>query len=173
MERTGNPDRKPGTGITKWSPDKIEEGYNMALLGYSDSDMAKVWGVAHQTVDLWKRMYPDFQKSLRDGKAPANARVVAALYKKATGFFEMEEVVKIYRGKAVKMKVRKFFPPDTEAIKYFLSSREREKWSHRLDVTNTNINITKINLNELTEEDLNTVQKMQIKYLIPPAENAN
>lgn len=166
-------ERSEGRGITKWAPDKIEEARNMALLGYSEADMARVWGISTPTIDLWKKLYPEFQKALKDGKSPANAKVVASLYKKAIGYFEYEEVVKIYKGKAVKMRVKKYYPPDTEAIKYFLSCKEREKWSQRTEVTNTNIHITRINLGELTTDDLKSIQQMQMKYLTPPESNVN
>ncbi len=167
MDKRENPDRKHGSGITKWNSNKVEEGYNLSLLGMSDSEMARVWGVAVQTVDLWKKLYPDFKNALKRGKSPANALVAAALFRKATGFWEEEEVVKIYKGELLKETVRKYYPPDTEAIKYFLSSREREKWSHRTEVVNTNINLTRINLSDYSEEDLKAINRVQMKYILP------
>ena len=51
-----------------YGPDKVEEGFELALLGLTDKDMSKVWGVSLQTINSWKAKHPEFSEAVRKGR---------------------------------------------------------------------------------------------------------
>jgi hypothetical protein len=134
--------------------------------------MSKVWGVSLQTINSWKAKHPEFSEAVRKGRTVADGKMAASLYKRAVGFYIDEERVNIVKGEAVITKVKKYIPPDVEAIKYMLGVRERERgWGMKDNINSMNVNITQINLGDIAEEDLLAIRKMQMKYLAPPQLN--
>ena len=153
----------------KWSENKIDQGYELALLGHTDKEMAKVWEVTPSTVERWKKDYPEFRKSVSNGRALADAKLAHALYKKCMGMWVEDEKVVVIKGVIHKVTVKRYIPPDTEAIKYMLGTRQRPMWSQRTEVTsNTNINITRLNLGDMSEQDLRLLRQVQEKYSVAP-----
>ena len=88
------------------------QALELAKLGLTDAQMAKVFGVTEQTFNNWKKANPDFFASLKEHKAFADAKVEQALFKKATGFEQGD----------------KFFPPDTTACIFWLKNRQPDNW---------------------------------------------
>ena len=48
---------------------------NYCLLGATDVQLAKSFGVCEKTINTWKQKHPDFLQSIKDGKAVADAKV--------------------------------------------------------------------------------------------------
>jgi hypothetical protein len=151
-----------------YGPDKVKEGYELALLGLTDKELAKTWGLSPDTIAKWKIDHPEFREAVRKGRTVADGRVAASLYRRAVGFWVIENKVNATGGKVHVTPVKKYIPPDVEAIKFMLGARQREKWSQRTEVLNTHVNITRINLGDVSEEDLHTINRIQMKYLPPP-----
>lgn len=174
MNKTDKPGQLEEENRVKsfYGPDKVEEGFELALLGLTDKDMSKVWGLSPQTVISWKAKYPEFGEAVRKGRTIADGKMAASLYKRAIGFYIEEEKVNVIKGEAVITKIKKYIPPDVEAIKYMLGVRERERgWGMKDNINSMNVNITQINLGDIAEEDLLAIRKMQMKYLAPPQLN--
>ncbi len=166
--RRNTPDMKPEDMSGGWTVEKIREGYQLALLGFTDREMAKVWGVADQTIACWKVEHPEFRKALEEGKAPADAKVAYSLYQRCIGMYVTEEKVIVVRGIPQVITYKRYIPPETEAIKFFLGARQRETWSQKTEVVNnTNVLITKLDLGEYSESDLRAMSEMQMKYILP------
>lgn len=118
-----------------------------ALLGATNEQLAKLFGVHVTTVEYWLRENSSFFKTVRDGKDQYNARKVeSALLQRALGY-EYDEVtrehVEIKNGTrmeplpGVKVKVvRKKVLPDTTAIIFFLINRSRQsgRWQNSQNV---------------------------------------
>lgn len=51
--------------------------------GLTNREIAKRLHIGHSTLYKWKAQYPELEKALRDSKEIADARVEAALFKKA------------------------------------------------------------------------------------------
>lgn len=104
----------------------------VAMRGLSDKEIASVFGVSYDLFKKWKRTYPSFRDALDKGRLRCDAEVVAALYKRATGKFSLKETKIIkYKDDYEILDVRVRYPPDTEAIKYWLNNRAREHWQQR------------------------------------------
>jgi hypothetical protein len=102
------------------------------MRGLSDDEMADIFGLSPKLLKNWKRQYPDFKKAIEHGRTLADARVVRALFEKAIGYshpnehvhFDAEGVVSTYEN-------IKHYPPDTGAIKMWLTNRQKEHWADR------------------------------------------
>jgi uncharacterized protein YjcR len=71
---------------TKYKTQYVEEAYELCLLGATDKDLAEEFEVNEDTINEWKKAYPAFADALKRGKRKADAKVAAALYKRAVGF---------------------------------------------------------------------------------------
>lgn len=150
-----------------YGPDKVKEGHEMALLGLTDKELAKIWGISPETIARWKIDHPEFREAVRTGRTVADGRVAASLYRRAVGFWVTENRVNATGGKVHITPVKKYIPGDVEAIKFMLIARQREKWGQKPEGP-THVNITQINLGDVAEEDLRTINRIQMKYLPQP-----
>lgn len=117
---------------TLFLPDYLTEVKAIAMRGFSDRDMARSVGVSLRTFKKWKKHYPSFRDAIEKGRTNADAEVVNALFKRATGKFKLRETKIIkYKDDYETLDVDVHYPPDTEAIKYWLNNRAREHWQQR------------------------------------------
>jgi hypothetical protein len=47
--------------------------FKLALLGLTDLEIAEQFGISELTLNRWKAEHPEFRKSLKNGKVPADA----------------------------------------------------------------------------------------------------
>jgi hypothetical protein len=113
-------------------PDYLTEVKMVAMRGLPDKEIAQVFGISYDLFKKWKKTYPSFKDALDKGRLHCDAEVVAALFKRATGKFSLKETKIIkYKDDYETLDVRVRYPPDTEAIKYWLNNRAREHWQQR------------------------------------------
>ena len=157
--------KNPGSKPVKWADDKPHIAYLLALLGASEKQMAEVMGVSYSTLEVWKRNKPEFQEALKKGKLKADTKVVKSFYKCAVGYYYTEEEIRIVDKKPVVVTVRKYKPPDPWSAAKWLALRHPEHWSetHKVQVTNTNININKIDLTGVTIEQMKVLRDLGFK----------
>jgi hypothetical protein len=124
------PKERPANGL--FLPDYLTEVKMVAMRGLDDKEIAQVFGIAPSLFKRWKKLYPSFRDALDKGRLHCDAEVVAALFKKATGKYTVPhtEVIK-YKDYYETLQMKKHYPPDTEAIKYWLNNRAREHWQQR------------------------------------------
>ena len=60
-----------------------EQVFELGLLGHTDDEMAQFFKVSIRTFNNWKKKHPEFMQSLKDGKTPADGKVVRKLYLEA------------------------------------------------------------------------------------------
>jgi hypothetical protein len=117
---------------TKLEERMIEQVFEMALLGLTDAQMAKILGVSEVTFNDYKKKHPEFLKSLTRGKEEADGKVAKAMYKRALGLTITEDAL-TRDGEVVSLK--KELPPDTAAAKHWLANRQRGLWSNNGETT--------------------------------------
>lgn len=116
-----------------------DQAYKLCLLGHTDAELAKFFGVKEQTINNWKKKFPPFFESIKKGREPADANVAKSLYNRAIGFHYIETHRKKEAGKVVETKtVKKFVPPDTAAAFIWLKNRTRHT-KHPWTDSNENI----------------------------------
>jgi hypothetical protein len=104
-----------------------EKAFDMALLGLTDVQIAKIFGIAESTINVWKEQHSSFLEALTQGREDADAKVARAMYKRALGVTITEEAL-TRDGDVVKL--RKELPSDTAAAKHWLANRQRGRWSN-------------------------------------------
>lgn len=122
---------------TLFKPEYVEQGYQLALLGLTDADMARVWGVCEDTINNWKMDHFDFIESINRGKDQADALVADKLFKRATGY--SHPAVKIFNNDGTPLVVdyTEQYPPDTGAAIFWLKNRQRRNWRDKQEVEST------------------------------------
>ena len=94
--------------------------------GASDKELSQILGVAKSTLNRWKHEQHEFSDSLREGKAIADAVVIKALYRLATGY-EYKEIQTTYnKHKEIihVIEIRRMIPPDLKAIRFILQRKK-------------------------------------------------
>jgi len=136
-----------GRGRPKYRPEFVQQARQLALLGLTDVDMARVFGVGERNLNRWKSTHTDFAAAMNEGKVPADSDVAASLYRKAVGYeYDEEQAIKVKavivkdgdrkEAEQVKIvKVRRFQPADTVACIFWLKNRQRHIWRDATQAT--------------------------------------
>lgn len=108
----------------------------LARLGATEKQMADFFEVSEETITHWKRTRPEFLRCLAEGRLAADAEVADTLFRRAVGF--SRKAVKIFgdakSGRSLKVEHREYFPPDVQAIIFWLTNRQRQLWKTKFDV---------------------------------------
>lgn len=116
-----------------------EKAYNLALLGATEIEIAKIFGITKTTLTRWKREHGELSASINRGRDAADANVANRLYQRAMGFEHDDEEIKVVslgngEGSQIeRVKVRKVYPPDTAAAIFWLKNRQRGKWRDKVE----------------------------------------
>jgi len=155
--------------VVVWGKNIPHQAYRLALLGHTDREMAEYFEISVQTFNMWKRVHPELKNALRLGKDEASMKVVQTLYRLATGY-EYDEEVLVQKGKGVSeiQTIHRVVKPSEYACTKFLAAKNRGVWgdSSRLEVTNTNINISKFDFTGLTREEMKLMEAIGMKQLV-------
>lgn len=140
--------------------------------GATYKDAAEQAGIGERTFYDWMRDKPQFSQAVHKakevGEKKAIAQVEASLLKLATGY-EFEDIRTEYGSEKdpktgevkpvirKQVRVKKFVPANTEAIKFYLTNKAPEDWKNRLEQNNTgnletNLNINHVNKNANDKE---------------------
>ena len=143
-------------------PSKIE-GVNLSLVkhytaeGYTDKQLAKIFSVTEQTINNWKKDYPEFLESLKSGKLLADSKVEASLFQRACGYSHPEVHITNYQGKITQTAVIKHYPPDPTAMIFWLKNRKPEEWREKQEFEHTLKDYLHPELQDITNESLKEI----------------
>jgi hypothetical protein len=147
-----NKERKSNAGApSKFQEKMLDQVFEMALLGLTDVQMAKVLGIADSTFSNYKNDYPQFLEALTRGKEEADGKVARAMYNRAIGVIIKEEAL-TRDGDVVTL--HKELPSDTAAAKHWLSNRQRALWANNGEstITTTTPLVITLDKSELNSE---------------------
>jgi hypothetical protein len=113
---------------TKYESKFCKQAEQLCLLGATDKNLSDFFEVSEDTINTWKKKYPQFSVSIRRGKILPDAKVAQALYKRAIGY--SHKSVKIFNadGKPLIVPYTEKFPPDVTAALKWLYNRQPELW---------------------------------------------
>lgn len=126
--KTTKPKRSKAGRPTVFQPIFVDQVYKLALLGKTDEELADFFGVVQQTLNGWKKKYPQFLESLKKGKDLADAEVATSLYQRACGYEREALHFFSYEGQSWSEKYIKWYPPDPTAIAIWLNNRQPSRW---------------------------------------------
>jgi hypothetical protein len=110
-----------------------EQAFRMCLLGATDKVLAGFFKISESTLNKWKHDFPEFSEHIYRGREEADTIVAASLYQRAKGFVKKDcEKVFQHKGEIVRARTQEYFPPDTAAIKFWLTNRHPELWKDKI-----------------------------------------
>jgi len=122
----------PAGRPTRYKKQFNEEARKLCLLGAIDDEIADFFNIQKSTLNRWKKKYPDFWDSIKNGKELADADVAERLYKRAMGYKAIDTKFASFEGKITDWKqYTKEYPPDTVACIFWLKNRQKDKWRDR------------------------------------------
>jgi len=110
----------------------MEKATHWSRQGLTDKQIAndKI-GISLSTFYSWKKEHPEFSDALKGGKELPDARVVNALYRMATGYWNEETVIDSKGNEHV---ISKWYPPNVTAAIYWTKNRMPKDWRDKRDV---------------------------------------
>ncbi len=124
----------------------------LAGYGLSDEAIADVLGVTLKQFEGAKRTYKSFTDALRKGGNKADLNVIESLYQKATGYVRREVEFVRFQGKVKTQPVVKYYPPELNAIMFWLKNRLPYDWKEKIQM----------NKNGLSEEHLQKLREIAV-----------
>jgi hypothetical protein len=152
---------------SKWDDKFIPQATQLTMLGLTELEISKVWGIELVTLHKWKNNKPGFYEALQMGRQQALGEVAQALFKSALGYEYEEDAVSSFEGQVTITRVRKYAKPNPWACAKILAIKDRANWSEvqRSETVHTNINIAKLDLSSMSAEELALFENIQKKQL--------
>jgi len=110
-----------------------ERAYTLiSRTGMSQEDLAVAFGVTDAAIAQWKGKHPEFFRAINQAYFDFNSgEIVKALATRAKGFtVEEEKIFCNAEGQITRARTRKYYPPDTSAIMYWLNNRRKDEWAY-------------------------------------------
>jgi DNA-binding XRE family transcriptional regulator len=141
MAKTGRP--------TKYTKKILEDVVKYARIGLTDDQMAAIVGVTRSTFYKWKNDFPEFSDALIENKKIVDAKVVRALFERATGYEHEDTHISNYQGEITETKTIKHYPPDPTSMIFWLKNRDKDNWREKpnTDEPDKDVNV-KITFND-------------------------
>ena len=120
---------------SKWPrvKDKLLLVGKWARDGLTEEQICKNLGICPDTLNEYKKKYPEIVEILKKGREVLVTEVENALIKKALGFQYEEVETYIQETAGIKTqrvkKVLKYSPPDVGACCFVLKNRDKEHWT--------------------------------------------
>ena len=128
-------ERRKDMSTVAFLPDYPDQVKAIAMRGLSDGEMAEMFGVSKKLFSAWKRFYPGFAEAIEKGRTQADARVIQALFEKATGYSHPDTKIVYDKdgGGFHTYEFTRHYPPSDKAIEMWLTNRQKEHWKNRQD----------------------------------------
>jgi hypothetical protein len=107
----------------------------LTVIGATEKEMADFFEVSESTIDKWKKKYPMFLRHISRGRITHDLEIGQALRDRAKGY--RVKATKIFcsdKGGVTKVPYTEVYPPDTPAIKFWLTNRRPKHFRDKVDV---------------------------------------
>ena len=135
-----------------------EQTRNFCLLGYTDKELAKIFGIGESTWYKWLKRFVELREARREGKEVADAEVAQAFYKRAVGYsYASEKIVTLSIGEGCsrveRVPITVVVLPDASAALKWLQNRRPKEWRDKVEVEHSGA-IDTNNLAALSDEQI-------------------
>lgn len=116
-----------------WHDGFIHLVSQMTLVGANQTQVARLLGVAHDTISAWMRDKPGFSEAIKQARENADLEVEDALRKRALGFEHASEKIFCTKdGDIVRANCTVKYPPDSTAALFWLKNRHPVRWREQV-----------------------------------------
>ena len=125
---------------TKYKEEYVYQVEQACKNGFTTKQVAELFSVSASAIYSWRNTYPEFKKAMDAGRDVYNlATAETCLQKRLGGYFYNEITSRMVGvGADAKMQevkvVKRHVPPDTNALKFFLKNRNKERWPDKQDI---------------------------------------
>lgn len=132
-KKPGKPSAGKGKGgrPSSYKPEFAQQAEKLALLGATDKQLAEFFGFSEQTINAWKKEFPEFLESLKKGKMEADAEIAQALFHRAKGYSHKAVKFFVIDKRVVAQEYTEHYPPDTAAAFIWLKNRQPDIWREK------------------------------------------
>lgn len=128
-----------------------EKILELARSGYTDKEISQYIGVSYATFRNYLKKNLAFLAAIKKAKSKADITVENNLFKRATGYDFVEEVLEYVPGKGDEQtkvktvkKIKKHIPADVTAQIFWLKNRQPGKWRDKQNIEHSGEVIEKI-----------------------------
>jgi hypothetical protein len=142
-----------------FKPAYVEQAKKACKAGFTDIELAQLFGVSEMTINNWKLRYPEFALALQSAKDVADERMERSFYQRGIGYsYESEKVVTDSTGFERVTREAQHIPGDVTAQWRWLLNRRPDRWRevHEVEGTIRNEHIFTFNI---FENDLSASMK--------------
>lgn len=173
------PARNVGGRPGKFQEYMIDEIFRLAQFGLTNEEIAKFYGIHQATLEKYISLYPELNSQLTQGRTISSMKVVESLYKQAIGYDIEEKTYEYYYNKdgdkilKGEKTVKKHIGGSAVAGTFLLRTRHPDRWSETIrneNSTRIDINIQKMDLSDITTEELMLMKKIGLKTIPIQAE---
>ena len=118
---------------SKYEAKFAKEAAKLCKLGATDAQLADFFEVSVSTINLWKVQHKEFSESVKVPKAEADDKVEQSLYRRAMGYEHDEVDIRVVAGELVTTPIRKYYPPDSTAMIFWLKNRRPGDWREKVE----------------------------------------
>lgn len=118
---------------SKYKAEFAKAAAKLCKLGATDAQLADFFEVSVSTVNLWKVQHKEFSESIKVPKAEADERVEQSLYRRALGYEHDEVDIRVVDKDIVITPIRKYYPPDSTAMIFWLKNRKAAEWRDKVE----------------------------------------
>jgi transposase-like protein len=130
---------------TKYKPECCDQAYKLCLIGYTDKELSKFFGVSESTLNKWKIDFSDFSEAIRNGKEKADMEIVSELYNGARDRVVLEQTAiklknvswkdgKKWERETVEIvSIEKVIPGDFRNQQFWLKNRQKNFWRDKIE----------------------------------------
>lgn len=104
----------------------------IAELNYTDLQIADALSVNPSTIWRWKQLFPKFAKAFQRGEEKQKATIEGSMFQRATGYTVETEELFLHKGKVIRAKNTKHYPPDKGAAELLLKKLDPKVYNPRM-----------------------------------------
>jgi hypothetical protein len=117
----------------------LKQVERLATFGRLDlSDIGYILNISHETVNAYKKKYPEFLDAIKKGRSKANYNVKQKMFERAIGYTHKEKKIfcvkvepteKTPDGVVIKeVEVDKYYPPDPTSFIFWMCNQVPDEW---------------------------------------------
>lgn len=121
-------------------------------IGCIDAQVCEFFAIDEDTLNNWKKKYPEFFSAIKDWKKDADGKVVKSLFESACGYKHEEDKIFNDNGKPLIVPTIKHYPPDYRSMSLWLRNRLPAEWRDKTDIDITDACLVQTILESLPAE---------------------